>query len=237
MRRLHLDNGDKAGLYVTAIFHLAVMIVLLLVRIGVTVQKEHSFVVDFTQLDEKERQEREMRMQEVVTRQLEAMIEEGGSVPLRNVRVNAGALRDDRGTDAEELYRDAERLARELHDGQVRPEEEDAVAQSEAPERKRAETLRRYSGPSVLSWSLDGRKASRLPIPAYRCYGAGQVTVIIAVNNQGDVVSARIQEDISTYDKCLRDFALRAARLSRFSTSESAPARQMGTIVYSFIAQ
>ena len=94
-----------------------------------------------------------------------------------------------------------------------------------------------YSGPSVLSWSLDGRKATHLPIPAYRCLGSGEVTVIITVNNQGTVVDAKIDDGASSGDGCLRSFATRAARLSKFNASMTAPARQMGTITYLFVAQ
>ena len=94
-----------------------------------------------------------------------------------------------------------------------------------------------YSGPSVVSYTLDGRKASHLKIPAYRCYGAGDVTVIITVNNSGAVVAAKVMDEISADDKCLRDFAVRAARLSRFSASQTAPANQKGEILYRFIAQ
>jgi hypothetical protein len=94
-----------------------------------------------------------------------------------------------------------------------------------------------YSGPSVVSYTLDGRKASHLKIPAYRCYGAGDVTVIITVNNAGQVVGAKVMDSISSSDQCLRNFAVRAARLSRFSASQTAPANQTGEIVYRFIAQ
>ena len=94
-----------------------------------------------------------------------------------------------------------------------------------------------YSGPSVLSYTLDGRKASKLPIPAYRCYAGGEVTVIIVVNPQGMVIGAEVKDDISSTDQCLRNFAVRAARLSKFSQSSTAPARQTGEIVYRFIAQ
>ena len=94
-----------------------------------------------------------------------------------------------------------------------------------------------YSGPSVLSYTLDGRKASKLPIPAYRCYAGGEVTVIIVVNPQGSVIGAEVKDDISSTDQCLRNFAVRAARLSKFSQSSTAPARQTGEIVYRFIAQ
>ncbi len=94
-----------------------------------------------------------------------------------------------------------------------------------------------YSGPSVVSYTLDGRKASHLKIPAYRCYGAGDVTVIITVNPQGTVIAAKVMEEISSDDSCLRNFAVRAARLSRFSASPTAPAKQTGEILYRFIAQ
>ena len=100
-------------------------------------------------------------------------------------------------------------------------------------EKKQAE----YSGPSVVSYTLDGRKASSLPIPAYRCYGGGMVTVIITVDNSGRVVNAKVQEGVSSTDRCLREFAVRAARMSRFSSDPKAPPRQTGDIVYMFIAQ
>ena len=62
-------------------------------------------------------------------------------------------------------------------------------------------------------------KASSLKIPAYRCYGSGDVTVIITVNNSGQVVGAKVLDAVSSGDQCLRNFAIRAARLSRFSAS------------------
>ena len=153
--------------------------------------------------------------------------------------MNRSQLRDDRGTNAEELYRDAERLARDLREGQNIQQDDDAFASAAAPTPtvQQPQQQRTYAGPSVLSWSLDGRRASHLPIPAYRCYGAGEVTVIIGVDNRGTVVAARIDESSSSSDDCLRTYAIRAARLSKFSASSTAPARQAGTITYSFIAQ
>ena len=168
-----------------------------------------------------------------------AMLQRGAEI--RNVTVNRspGQLKDDRNTDAEKLYRDAERLAEELKSGQNRQDDpEDYASTGQKQEKEEPITKKQtYSGPSVLSWSLEGRRASHLPIPAYRCIGAGQVTVIIAVNNQGQVMNAKVDEDISSSDGCLRSFAIRAARLSRFSSSTTAPSRQMGTITYAFIAQ
>lgn len=240
---MKLTPDQKAGLYITAIIHLAVIIVLLLVQIGYSVQKEDSFVLDFTRQEEQEKLEEQEELHRSAIEKLEDMIAAAAvsGAPVRNVAVNRSTqLKDDRNTDAEQLYKDAERLAQELRDGQNRALEdpEDYVADpvvKEAPVKPRK--TESYSGPSVLSWSLDGRRASHLPIPAYRCVGSGEVTVVITVDNQGRVVNAKVDEHSSSADGCLRNFATRAARLSRFSASTTAPSKQLGTITYAFIAQ
>jgi hypothetical protein len=235
---MKLTPDQQAGLYITVSIHLAVIIVLLAARIGFEVQRENSFVMDFTAQEEVERLQQRIRMQERVEAQLEQMLSDQG-VPVRNVTVDQSTLKDDRGTNAEELYKEAERLAKELQEGQHKADDtpDSFAAVQEEKKEKKKEEAKPYSGPSVLSWSLDGRRASRLPIPAYRCYGAGEITVIITVNNRGDVVNAKVDESTSSQDGCLRTFAIRAARLSKFSASPEAPARQMGTITYAFIAQ
>lgn len=236
---MKLTPDQKAGLLITAIIHLAVIVVLLLFQVGYSVQRENSFVLDFTKQEEKEKEEAKEELHRSALEQLENLISAARSEPVRNVTVNRSQLRDDRNTDADQLYRDAERLAKDLRDGQNRKADDpddfvqDPVTKpAEAPRKKET-----YSGPSVLSWYLDGRKATHLPIPAYRCVGAGEVTVTITVNNQGTVVDAKVDEGASSRDGCLRSFAIRAARLSKFNASSSAPARQMGTITYAFIAQ
>lgn len=235
---MRLTPDQKAGLYITVSVHLAVIIVLLAVQIGFEVQRENSFVLDFSQQEEMERQKEEVQLQKSVSEQLDQLLAAAGA-PIRNIAVDRSALKDDRGTNADELYKEAERLAKELRDGQNQPQEDPDAVSLDEPRKQEPpkQEARPYSGPSVLSWSLDGRKASHLPIPAYRCYGAGEITVIITVNNRGDVVNAKVDEGKSANDGCLRSFAVRAARLSKFSASPSAPARQMGTITYAFIAQ
>ena len=235
MKRLSPET--MAGLYITAIVHVAVIIVLLLVQIGAEWKRENSFVLDFTKMEEQEREEREREFKEMTAERLEELIAAAQAIPIRNVAVDRSALKDDRGTNAEELYKEAERLAQELKDGQNQTVDDQIVAAPAPKINEPKQETKPYSGPSVLSWSLDGRKATRLPIPAYRCYGAGEVTVMIAVDNRGNVLNAKVNEDISTNDKCLREFAKNAARLSKFNASETAPARQMGTITYAFIAQ
>lgn len=235
-----LEKEDRAGLYITVIVHLAVIIVLLASKLGFSLQREDSFVLDFTKQETIERLEQEIALKEEISRRLDELIAEGGSVPIRNVAVNRGTLKDDRGTDAEELYKDAERLQKALDNTFNReesPEEYVPISSPKDNSTKKEEKQETYSGPSVVSYSLDGRKASRLPIPAYRCMGAGEVTVIITVDNAGNVIMAKIDDNISSDDTCLRNFATRAARAAKFSASPTAPARQVGNIVYAFIAQ
>lgn len=185
-----------------------------------------------------------MEFREDISKKLDELIEASRNTPssqIRNIAVDSrSSLKDDRGTDAEQLYKDAERLAAELKNGQKDAIEEDAREETvEMPSDKKKDesNQKEYSGPSVVSYSLEGRKASHLNIPAYRCYGEGDVTVIITVDNSGRVVNAKVLDAVSSGDQCLRNFAVRAARLSRFSASQTAPARQSGEILYRFIAQ
>ena len=244
LKDIFKNKENRAGLYITVIFHLTVILVLLAYQIDSTIRKEESFVLDFSKQEEIERRQREEIFKEDISKRLDELISaaQNSSAPIRNIATDASRaqLRDDRGTDAEELYREAERLAQDLKNGQKDAIEENAVEETvemQHQQKPSQENQKEYSGPSVLSYTLDGRKASHLPIPAYRCYGAGDVTVIITVDNSGRVVRAKVMEDISSSDNCLRNFAVRAARLSRFSASSDAPANQTGEIVYRFIAQ
>ncbi len=235
MRRL--SQEDKAGIYTTVIVHLVVVIVLLIAGLDWTIRKENSFVLDFSALEEKERLQEEAAFKESIAERLQQQLD--AAPPVRGIAVDRGALRDDRGTDAEQLYRDAQRLQEELARG-YEVQEDDVmepapVIPDKKEEQKQSEAV--YSGPSVVSYYLEGRKASHLPIPAYRCMGAGQVTVLITVDPGGTVIGAKVDESVSSSDGCLRSFAIRAARLSKFSAKADAPAKQIGNIVYEFVAQ
>ena len=207
-----MKKEDRAGLYTTVIIHLAVLIVLLATSLGYSIQRENSFVLDFSKLEELERLQaeverlqKEAEFQQAISEKLQQELgaATGGYL---NVAVDRAALKDDRGTV---------------------PSKDQGQKQEQ----------KAYSGPSVVSYYLEGRKASKLSIPAYRCMGAGEVTVLITVDNSGTVVAAKVDESSSSKDGCLRSFAIRAARLSRFSASSTAPANQQGNIVYQFIAQ
>ena len=225
-------------MYVTLIVHLGILIVLLIAQIGFSLQRENSFVIDFSKQEELRRIAEKKEFDENISKRVDDLISGASGIEFRNVTSsrNKEILKDDRSTDADKLYKDAERLAKDLKSGPDQADE-DYVSEPELKTEDKKSEKRQYSGPSVLSWHLDGRKASHLPIPAYRCYGGGMVTVLITVDNSGRVIDAKIQEETSSDDKCLRDFAIRAARQSRFSIKQDAPARQHGDIVYQFLAQ
>ncbi|MBR1869413.1 MAG: hypothetical protein IJ799_05040, partial [Bacteroidales bacterium] len=58
-----LPKEDRAGLYVTVIVHLAVLIILLGIQLGVSLKREQSFVLDFSQLEKIEQLKRERDFQ------------------------------------------------------------------------------------------------------------------------------------------------------------------------------
>ena len=236
-----VNKEDKAGLYITIIFHLVVIIVMLAYQIDSSIRKEESFVLDFSKQEEIEQRKKEEVFKKDISKRIDEMLAAAqvSRADIKNIAVDASTpLKDDRNTDAEQLYKDAERLAKDLKNGQHAKEDaREETVELASKEKKSEEKQKEYSGPSVVSYNLDGRKASHLKIPAYRCYGCGDVTVIITVDPQGNVVAAKVLDEISSSDSCLRSFAVRAARLSKFSASASAPARQNGEILYRFIAQ
>ena len=252
LKSIRISKEDKSGLYLTVIAHLTVLIVLLISQISTSVKSETSYLLDFSDIEHEERERQEAEFKESISDRLDDLIAAAphtgtaardGDAPIRNIAVDAGSqiLKDDRNTDVEKLYGDAERLARELKSGafSTKAEDyEDYASPSPVPEKEDgAAASATYTGPSVVSYSLDGRKAMTLSIPAYRCLGGGDVTVRITVEQSGTVSDAEIMEEFSSGDRCLREYAKRAARLSRFTASSTAPKRQVGEIVYRFIAQ
>ena len=235
------SNGNLAGILITVSIHLAVIIILLLTVVEPAIKKQSaSYEFDFTKQEEMERLEKEVERQKALNDRLEKLLKEGGvgSEPVRNVTVDRGRLKDDRGTDAEKLYREAERIQKQYEEIMSRGDDSFIAMKEPRRSEKAAEEQQEVdTGPSVLSYEVPGRKGSYLPIPAYKCMGEGEVTVNVTVNPQGKVIGASVKEDVSSDDACLRDYAVRAAKKSFFSSKPGAPAKEYGYITYRFIAQ
>jgi hypothetical protein len=235
---MRISRDDRAGIYITVIVHLVVLIVLMAIQLGATWKKESSFVLDFTKMEQIEKLQKELELKQAINDRLNEMLA-GGYEPIRNIAVDRSELRDDRHSaeDARELYEEAERLKQDLQRPAEEIQVEHEIIAAPTPKKEEARKEVKYSGPSVLEYELEGRKASRLPIPAYRCIGAGEVRINITVDKQGTVVGVKVDENSSSSDGCLRSFAVRAARMSKFSMSTTAPDRQQGYIIYQFVAQ
>ena len=235
------SNGNLAGILITVSIHLAVIIILLLTVVEPAIKKQSaSYEFDFTKQEEMERLEKEVERQKALNDRLEKLLKEGGvgSEPVRNVTVDRGRLKDDRGTDAEKLYREAERIQKQYEEIMSRGDDSFIAMKEPRRSEKAAEEQQEvYTGPSVLSYEVPGRKGSYLPIPAYKGMGEGEVTVNVTVNPHGKVIGASVKEDVSSDDACLRDYAVRAAKKSFFSSKPGAPAKEYDYITYRFIAQ
>jgi TonB family protein len=70
------------------------------------------------------------------------------------------------------------------------------------------------------------------------CQYGGVVVINIAVNQEGKVLSVKLDEESSkTNDACLIDAALKSAKRTRFNRKKSASKVQLGSITYKFIEQ
>ena len=237
-----LDSKEKkVGFYSTIIFHLVVLIIFLLTAIHGIVSEETSFVLDFSKLEEIEKIEKLEELKQQASKELDDLLSGRASNSYRNVAVDRSnqPLRDDRFKNPNQVYDEARELQRKLDASRaaaLREQGSDDVA-SANKDNLPDSNAPQYKGPSVISYSLDGRKSISLPVPAYKCQGGGDVSVQITVNRKGYVVAAQVIESVSSSDECLIRSAVAAAKRSRFRASTSAPEKQVGEIVYRFIAQ
>lgn len=247
-----LSGEKQAGILITVAVHLMVIIFLLLTSIHTLARRGSEFILidpseipDFAEKKEVEIPEDEELTQEeidMIQRSIDQMMAERGMQHSDYHNITTSRNVDARNIDADQLYADAEKLAEALRNGQS--VSEDLGGDVEIPRQqdgkddgKKDDTKPVYSGASVLSWSLDGRKAVSLPVPAYKCYGGGTVTVIIKVSPLGRVVDASVDPATSSNDPCLRKWALAFAKQARFSDAKNAPNPQTGDIIYQFVSQ
>ncbi|MDR0559591.1 MAG: TonB family protein [Prevotellaceae bacterium] len=88
----------------------------------------------------------------------------------------------------------------------------------------------------AVTATLDGRSVvGSLPLPTYNIQNEGRVVVVIAVDQNGNVVSATATGKGSTVqDQRLWRAAEEAAKKAKFDVKQDAPLRQTGQITYVF---
>lgn len=229
-----LNKEDKAGLYITVSIHLAVIIVLLLSVVTPALRSESRIEFDFSEWEELQKLKEELEFKKEINKRLNELMQENGMKPIED-QEGPKAVAVNR--HIQDLMDENARIQKDIKES-LADKAEASISFDEAEFKPLTEESKgEYTGPSVISYDLGGRKASHMPIPAYKCYGGGEVTVLIVVNPNGNVLDAKIKDDVSSTDACLRQYALNAAKRAVFSRDPSAPARQRGDIVYGFIAQ
>lgn len=90
-------------------------------------------------------------------------------------------------------------------------------------------------GTGVGNYQLAGRKVLTKPAPRYTCNEQGTVVVEIGVDQNGKVTTATPGARGTTNSaRCLLDQARIAAMNTKFDSSQSAPEKQVGKIIYNF---
>jgi hypothetical protein len=116
------------------------------------------------------------------------------------------------------------------------PAEEDKPRLAE--KKDKPEEKGTFRGPTRIFYDLAGRHHVYLPIPIYKCEGAGQITLAIEVDQKGNVIKAEPASSLSTTkDPCLIETAVEYASRSKFNADLSAPVRQAGFLTFVFVAQ
>ncbi len=240
----------RVGLCMTVIAYLIAGIVFMSAKIIINTQRMSEKIL--ISIEPEAISEREKIEEQIRQMQLSQQQPDFGSV--RNLTSNENAssdgkldtrLRDNRGVYADELYGEAEAVQARMKassDAYARGlrEEQDMInqrrAQNDRDNQNATSGDSKVKGNVTVSFSLEGRSAVYIHVPAYLCEGGGEVEVSISVNRNGNVVAASLVRG-SSADPCLTEMSLMAARKSRFNVSSSAPERQSGTISYIFIPQ
>ncbi|HLP72102.1 MAG TPA: hypothetical protein VK155_04305 [Bacteroidales bacterium] len=248
-------DSRLVGILGTVIIHLIAAIIFMLFKIG-SQQKiiKEQFTVEFVPQEEIYTPEKKEQPINLPTTSVEKVLK--GDNEMLNIARNL-ANKSNPKVDAQEYidmvkneliksgklgvdnFIDEQKMKAEQGDEDISTENQvkKADPQSEKPSASQ-ELAANYKGPTRIYYDLQGRNHTYLPIPIYMCQGSGKITLAIAVNQKGDVESAKvISSESTTSDPCLVETAVNTALMSRFNYDEKAPKSQSGTLTYHFVAQ
>lgn len=241
-----LIKKHRYGLMGTVIFHLLLMIGLVSMGISEELKRaEMEIELDVPTPEEiEQRKLEEEKLEEIKQITADKEVEE----MLRSMAVNEESVSKNRSTDERERIQDyIQELEQELSRDygtryQARKDKhhkKDSLDYERTKRQRELDSLRStvYVGKSSVSYRLEGRYKTYLPIPVFKCEYGGRVVVAIVVNRAGRVLKAEVVERESKEDDCLREVAVDAALRSEFNASEGAPENQQGTITYNFVKQ
>ncbi len=89
-----------------------------------------------------------------------------------------------------------------------------------------------------ITFSLDPyRYPVKKHVPVYKCIGSAVVKLDITVDVKGIIVNVSVNSASQNNDPCFIEEAIASAKRWRFNADLSAPARQKGTMTFKFVAQ
>lgn len=250
-RRRRGDAGDwvyrhRVGLLVTVVLYLIAAILFVSYKIVVYENPTTTMYIDLVTPEEEEvpkPEEQPKPIEQIDPGYYEQVMNRASD---QNAKMDA-SLRDDRGTQADKLIEEAQRVQQEVAAGQQafrsgmdeiaemsRRHKMPQSSSSSKSSSSQRQTVK-VQGNVTVSYDLAGRTATYLHVPAYQCREGGTVVVGITVNRNGEVISAAVEQ--ASPGECIAERAVQAARASTFNADASAPERQRGTITYVFVAQ
>ncbi len=117
-------------------------------------------------------------------------------------------------------------------------EEKKSIEKKDISDKDANELASKYAGPTRIYYNLPGRTHTYLPLPIYKCEGAGKVVLKIEVSPKGEVTNASINAEESTVtDQCLVETAVSTALVSHFNPDIKAVKNETGSLTYIFVAQ
>jgi hypothetical protein len=137
----------------------------------------------------------------------------------------------------EKNFIDDEKMADEAGKEEI-PMPTDKIKPQVTVKKDKPEEKGTFRGPTRIYYDLAGRHHVFLPIPIYKCEGAGQITLAIEVDRSGNVIKAEPANALSTTsDDCLTETAVNHAFRTRFNSDLSAPLKQAGFLTFVFVSQ
>jgi len=227
------EKNILTGIVGTVGIHLLLLIVFMIVRLDKVhnIHKE-PIVIEF---DEEIYKTLEQMMKEEKLQ--ESNVEPLSQQDIKNIAVNASKqIRKDISTEKyieklkEEL--DIEELNQQLD----RSINEPVVASEIKQKTDEEKNEKRYTGPTRIEYTLEGRTDRFIHIPVYKCQRGGKVVIDIVVNQEGEVINASLASS-STDEICIIETALQSASVSLFNIDLNADPRQRGKISYEFVSQ
>ncbi|MDR1584228.1 MAG: energy transducer TonB [Prevotellaceae bacterium] len=239
-------KDNQIAIYITVIFHLLVFLALALNEIRTRTIQSKSIELILQNFEKEpepkiDPKEEKKKIEEELDKMLREMPNPDVRAPNLATNMAARGNESGRGQGGTSFFsnRNSSSMREEKEKKKkVQEEKKDTGLDDISPDEltQNIEKSQAYKGPSIISYYLENRSAIYLPVPSYKCFKGGDVTVFIEVNAQGYVIDAKIDKRNSRNDECLHKAAIDAAERARFSTSQKT-GNQKGNIVYRFMAQ